>query len=336
MSSHAPFWIEILDKSGGIVSRQRIVAAAVSVGRGYDNDLVIDDLFVAPAQLRIAFDEEGALWLEDLGSPNGTFDVIRQANVKRLLVGDEASVRIGHTGVRVRRASFEVPAALSLDAPHAGYSPLMSIGYGNAAAGMMTAFIAFVALSTWLSQTSEFKLAAYLPGGVIFPLVVLGWAGIWTLITRLVTAQGQFFRHVALAFAFMLALFVLDLAADFASYAFAWIALQKWVPLVVWAMFGALFFAHIRAISPKHDRLVGGIIGALVLVAIAVHVSLRAESDRIQAQRISAKLMPPFMQLKSPVPPEQFFKATLALKPKLDEERKKEPSSGGLSLSDFD
>jgi hypothetical protein len=339
VNTHLPFWIEILDKSGAVVARQRIHAAQVTVGRGYGNDLVIDDAFVAPAHLRIAYGDEsaeggaGGLWIEDLATENGTFDVNRQANIKRLLVGDEASVRIGHTALRIRRASFEVAPALPIGA---AYSPLSAIGYGNAASGLMAAFFAAITLSTWLSQTSEFKLVAYLPGGVIFPLVVLGWAGIWTLLTRLVSMRGQFFRHVAIAYAFMVALFAIDLAADFASYALAWMALQRWVPLIVWVMFGVLCFSHIRAITPKHNRLVGGIVAALVAIAIGVHVSLRAESDQVQPHRISAKLMPPFLLMKSPVTPDAFFKDALALKPKLDEERKKEPASGSFSMGDFD
>ncbi len=333
MTSHPPFWIEILDKSGAVASRQRIQADAVTIGRGYGNDIVIDDVFVAPAHLRIAFDAEGALCLEDLGTQNGTFDVIRQANVNHLLVGDEASIRIGHTGLRIRRASFEVAPALSMTT---AYAPLGAMGYGNAALFMMAAFIVAIMLSTWLAQTSEFKLATYLPGAVVMPMVVLGWAGIWTLLTRLVTARGQFFRHVAIAFAFMVALFIVDIVTDFATYSFAWTSLQKWVPPLLWGMFGILCFAHIRAITPKHSRLVGAIVGALVVVAIGVHVSLRAESEKVQPQRISAKLMPPFLLMKSPVAPETFFKDALALKPKLEDERKKEPSSGGASMGDFD
>lgn len=332
MTSHPPFWIEILDKSGAVASRQRIHADAVTIGRGYGNDLVIDDPFVAPAHVRIAFDAEGALCLEDLGTQNGTFDIIRQANVNHLIVGDEASIRIGHTNLRIRRASFEVAPAL----PMTTYAPLSAMGYGNAALFMMAAFIAAITLSTWLGQTSEFKLATYLPGAVVMPMVVLSWAGIWTLLTRLVTARGQFFRHVAIAFTFMVSLFIVDIVTDFATYSFAWTSLQKWVSPLLWGMFGILCFAHIRAITPKHIHLVGGIVGALVIVAIGVHVSLRAESEKVQPQRISAKLMPPFLLMKSPVTPETFFKDALALKPKLEEERKKEPSSGGSSMGDFD
>lgn len=32
MTSHPPFWIEILDKSGAVASRQRIHADAVTIG----------------------------------------------------------------------------------------------------------------------------------------------------------------------------------------------------------------------------------------------------------------------------------------------------------------
>ena len=355
------FWIETLDASGAVVSRQRVQSGVATIGRGYENDVVIDDAYVAPAHLRIAYEIDAAavdaesahtpaLWIADLGSQNGIVDIANESSVKRMSVGDEALIRIGHTRLRIRRANFEVAPALPLPTslpagmpvhatspmPRAIPIPAPTTAFGKSALGMMALFIAVILFSTWLSQTSEFKLAAYLPGAVIFPLLVLGWAGIWTLLTRLVTTRGQFFRHAAIAFAFMLTLFALDLLGDFVSYAFAWVALQKWLPLFAWAMFGALCFAHIRAIAPNHDRLVGAILGALVVVAIGVHVSLRAEAERLQSQRISAKLMPPFLLLKSPVEPDDFFKNAIALKPKLEEERKKEPSSSAFSFADLD
>ena len=358
MNSPAFFWVEILDKSGAVFSRQRIQANVATIGRRYDNDVVIDDVFVAPSHLRIVLEPPGTdngatssstLWVEDLGSVNGTVDISRASNITRMPVANEALIRIGQSEVRVRRGDFEVAAALPLPVAAAPLNatpvasmtitptnPLATFGYGKAAAGLMALFVATLILSTWLSHTTEYKLAAYLPGGVIFPLLVIGWAGIWTLLTRLVTTHGQFFRHVAIAFAFMLVIHVADVAADFASYALAWVALQKWLPSLAWAMFGALCFAHIRVISPKHNRLTGGILGALVVIAIGAHLSLRAEAERTQPMRISAKLMPPFLLMKTPESPDAFFKGASALVPKLEEERKKEPTSGGFSLSDFD
>jgi cytochrome c biogenesis protein CcdA len=112
--------------------------------------------------------------------------------------------------------------------------------------------------------------------------------------------------------------------------------LQRWVPLMVWVMIGILFLVHIRAITLKNSRLVIGIIGALVVIAIGLHIMLRAESDRVKYMQITPRLMPPFLLAKSAVTPDNFFKKTLALKPKLDEERKKEPSSGVFSMDDSD
>ena len=76
------FWIEILDASGVVVSRQRVQSGVAAIGRGYENDVVIDDAYVAPAHLRIAYEidaaaadaeseQTSALWIEDLGSQNG-------------------------------------------------------------------------------------------------------------------------------------------------------------------------------------------------------------------------------------------------------------------------
>ena len=53
-----------------------------------------------------------------------------------------------------------------------------------------------------------------------------------------------------------------------------------------------MFETHVKISRLK----VIGIIGALVVVAIGLHVSLRAESDRVQPIRITAKLMPPFLR----------------------------------------
>ena len=100
----------------------------------------------------------------------------------------------------------------------------------------------------------------------------------------------------------------------------------------------ALYTGSFDPLTNGHLDVIRGGLGLFdrLVVAIGVHVSLRAESDRVQPQRISAKLMPPFLLMKSPVAPDAFFKDSLALKPKLEEERKKEPSSGGFFMGDFD
>jgi len=241
--------------------------------------------------------------------------------VTRMRVDTEAAIRIGHTSLRVRTRTFAVPPALVLaDQRRAGTRfALKGLSVG-------AAFIALSLLSTWLTQTSEFKLANYLSVAVIFPLVMIGWAGAWALVTRIMTSQAQFSRHVFIVFAILVAFFLIDL----------WTAPQRWLPVVAWSVLGALVFAHLAVITPRHLRLAGGIVAIVTVVAIGVHISLRLESERTQPQRITAQLMPTYLLLKNPVAPDAFFKEVDSLRPKLEEASKKEPAAGGVPFDDYD
>jgi len=324
-----PFWVEVLDRHQAVVSRQRAHNGSMTVGRAYDNDLIVDDPFVAPLHLKIGYDESGTLWMEDLAAHAGNAGT--DEIVTRMRVDTEAAIRIGHTSLRVRTRTFAVPPALVLaDQRRAGTRfALKGLSVG-------AAFIALSLLSTWLTQTSEFKLANYLSVAVIFPLVMIGWAGAWALVTRIMTSQAQFSRHVFIVFAILVAFFLIDLATDVLAYSLVWTAPQRWLPVVAWSVLGALVFAHLAVITPRHLRLAGGIVAIVTVVAIGVHISLRLESERTQPQRITAQLMPTYLLLKNPVAPDAFFKEVDSLRPKLEEASKKEPAAGGVPFDDYD
>ena len=78
------------------------------------------------------------------------------------------------------------------------------------------------------------------------------------------------------------------------------------------------------------------LIEVMVALAIGVHITVKNESEKAQALRISVKLLPPFLLLKRSVTPDNFFRDVDALQPKLEEARKKEPSSSGGFFDDFD
>ena len=330
MQTPQPFWVELLDRHGAATLRQRVQGNAIAIGRGYRNDLVVDDPFVAADHLKIGYDDEGDLWIDDLtGASASTPD----AAPVRHRVGSEATFHIGHTALRVRTAAFVVPPALSL-AEHRAAT--VEPGYATKALFCAAILIGFTLLQTWFAQTAEFKVASYLPATVMLPLVALGWAGAWALVTRIVSTRTQFTRHVFIIFAMSLAMFVVEMAANLLSYSFALPSVQQWQPMLTWALVGVLFYAHVAVIVTRHRRLLGGIVGVMVALAIGVHVTVKNENEKVQALRISVKLLPPFLLFKESVTPDIFFRDVEALQPKLEEARKKEPSSSGGYFDDFD
>jgi len=325
------FWVEQLDRHGAVVSRQRVRDGSLTVGRGYDNDLIIDDPYVAPAHLKIGYDTDGALWIEDLASQPANADQL--ASATRMLVGSEASIRIGTTTLRVRTKAFAVPPALSMFAApksnNVRSDPVRLLICGSI-------LIAISLIAVWFKQTGEFKVAVYLAAGVIMPLVMLAWAGAWSLVTRIVASRAQFPRHALIVFAFLLGIELVDLVTDFLDYSLLWQLPQLLVQIAASIVFGALIFTHVTVVVPRRKKLAGIVLSLLVAIGIGSTIAQRFDSDRPQPQRISAKLLPPFLQLKPPVAPDAYFKEVDALKAKLDEARKKEPSSSGALFDDYD
>jgi pSer/pThr/pTyr-binding forkhead associated (FHA) protein len=109
--------IEVLSRHRDVVARYRSDASAMTVGRAYDNDVVVDDPTVAAHHLRILRDEGGALIAEDLGSANGLFEGDSDKRSARLVLDGDRPIRIGRTYLRVREASYAVPPERRLATP---------------------------------------------------------------------------------------------------------------------------------------------------------------------------------------------------------------------------
>lgn len=70
-----------------------------TVGRRDDNTIMIDDAFVSGAHAHITFDQ-GAWWLQDLGSTNGTSLNDRRVG-SRVRIGQDDIVQFGRVSLRV-------------------------------------------------------------------------------------------------------------------------------------------------------------------------------------------------------------------------------------------
>src|SRR6202040_2665445 len=91
-----------------VVARFRVAGPEVHIGRGYDNDVIVDDLYVAARHVRVFRDESGRLVAEDLGSANGMFRDRAKTRDQRIVIEGERPIRIGHSYLRIRDTSHAV------------------------------------------------------------------------------------------------------------------------------------------------------------------------------------------------------------------------------------
>src|SRR6202048_5276233 len=101
-------WIEILSRHRDITARFRIAVPEACIGRGYDNDVIVDDPYVAARHLRIFRDETGQLVAEDMGSVNGTFLDGGNSRLARIMIDGGHPIRIGRTYLRICEFSHVV------------------------------------------------------------------------------------------------------------------------------------------------------------------------------------------------------------------------------------
>jgi hypothetical protein len=148
-------WVEILSRHRDIATRVRVTGPEARIGRGYDNDVIVDDPYVAACHLRVFRDGTGQLVVEDLGSANGMFLDGGKSRLARLIVDGSQPICIGQTCLRVRDLNHAVEPE-RLVQPQWRNLPIVL------AASLAAAILGIEALKIWLTQTSEIRASSYI------------------------------------------------------------------------------------------------------------------------------------------------------------------------------
>ena len=320
-------WVEILGRHREVVARYRGDGAEVRIGRGYDNDVVIDDPYVAPHHLRVYRGEDGKVVAEDVGSAGGLYtdDARRQA---RVVVDGDRPLRIGRTQLRIRDASHAV-APERVAAPAARVWPR--------AIGLAVAVIALEMLSLWLGETVEPKISRYVLAPALLVVLTLGWTSMWAVMNRIFAGHAHFERHLVITLAALLVFSVFEELVDIGAFALSWRLLADYSYVGAWALFATLCFFHLREIGPTRLKLKAGIVFALGAAVVAAQALAQSElRPWMSRQSYLRDLKPPFMRIVTPQDDEAFFADAGQLKAKLDRARKEESPAGGVPGLDAD
>lgn len=320
-------WIEILGRHREVVARHRCEAAEVRIGRGYDNDVVVDDPYVAPSQLRVYRGDDGTLIAENLGSAGGLLADDGHPH-PRVVVDGNHPLRIGRTLLRIRDASYAV-APERVAAPTARMWP-WAIGL---AAGIATLEI----LSLWLGETAEPKISRYVLPPAILAVLTLLWTSAWAVLNRIFAGYSHFERHLVITLTALLVFALFEELVDIGAFALSWRLLADYSYIGAWAVFATLCFFHLREIGPTRLRLKAGIVFGLGAAVVAAQALAQAEiRPWMSRQSYLRDLKPPFLRVAAPRDDEAFFADAERLKAKLDRARKEESPGGGLPGLDLD
>jgi hypothetical protein len=315
-------WVEILSRHREVAARLRIAGEEVRIGRGYGNDVIVDDPYVAARHVRVFRDEAQRLVAEDTGSANGMFLDRGSDRHQRIVLDPEHPIRIGQTLLRIREANYAVPGERLVRVRTQAWPIALASGLG-------ALILVIEALFVWLAQTNEPRASSYLNPLLIVAASVLAWVSVWAVLSRVFCGSARFVENLLIALSGVLVLLLFAEFAQFCAFALAWPVATTYQYVVQWSILAAVCFLHLRETGRSRLMLKGALIMALLVLAVGVHTVLRSEalSDSGRQDTFS-RLMPPSLRL-APVRDESAFFAEIEeLKIRLDRDRTQAPADG--------
>lgn len=328
-------WVEILSRNHEVASRHALDVTnrdRITIGRAYDNDVVVDDPYVAPHHVtlvRSMVDDAEAWVAEDTGSQNGMFVDRVKRKQSRITLADDRIVHIGRTIFRVRTSATRVAPERAMPLPSHGW---------RLAIAFLAGVIGIEVISSWLGETTEPKLSKYLFLLLGTASVLLIWTTTWSVLCRVFSGFAKFDRHLLIATGGVLLLSVLNEITRYSAYALSLPMISAYEYVATWIVAGAILFFHLREISPQHWRLKSTIVGIVAAVGIGSTWLSQAEAQKISGKaQFLREMQPPQLQLAPSQSQDAFFADAEALKPKLDKARTEEkPEASLFGAFDFD
>jgi len=313
--------LEVLDRDGSVRHSVGVREWPLRVGRALDNDLVLDDPHTAAHHFSVEPDAEGRVTVVVGNSINGVQVDARPLRAgERLAVGDKPPMMVlGRTHLRLRLASHALAPEQPMLVARALTQDLSTL------AGLALAVVLTLVFSTYLENDPDTFVKALGSLAIYAVGVSVGWAGLWTLLSKVFTRQGHFGWHLQVFLIAVLAWEVVTAASGLLAFAFSWPWVTDFSFVLGYLILGAMLFFHLQAVEPHHPRRTRAFAVASVVMGVALSLwSNWQGTDRLGSELYMNHLYPPALRVARPVDTARFMQGVADMQPTLDAKAKKD------------
>ncbi|QDE69020.1 hypothetical protein BHS09_19685 [Myxococcus xanthus] len=311
-------FLEVLE-GDSVQARHRLERFPVNVGRGYGNDVILDDPKVSAEHLRIERREDGTLVLRDVGSQNGTYRVEPWAQLAELELATDTRVSVGDTVLRFRARSHPVEKTVVAAAPTAPrprvfeqpryFSLALQALLG---ASLLEGYLANYGRTDW----GELTVALVVPLGITFL-----WAGGWSVASRIARRQFHYRTHATVAALVLLGSVVIQPLLTLVGFSLgvsgnlAWAHHVAFLALMAWGLYW-----HLRYVTRWEP---GRLIRVIAVVTLSFGALSRAD-EWLGNESFSTELgfrralLPPAFRLVGTEPMDDFFSDAVKVQEQVD------------------
>jgi hypothetical protein len=307
-------WIEMLAPNRQVLARHRCAQGTVRIGRAYDNDIVLDDPYVAPHHLLIQCDADGILTAQDLGSINGVY--ADNTRTSRHTLTDTTILRVGQTSIRVCAPNRQVASEQKL--------PEINRAWIKTALQYALLFL-ILNLYFWGSTTTAYKLSDFIKGNLVLAGGVFAWSGFWAVLSRIFSGTLHFGHHFKLAVWFFSGSILAYLFVQLVAYAFAVPFIMRVYEPFSYVLFGIFAYYALRLVGSSRNGWKLGIVATLTTLAVIIPlITKHLEPPITTRYDYVDTLAPPSFRLVPYQPLEQFLLEAGKLQGKLDQARQED------------
>jgi len=305
-----PYYIEILTRDKQLKLRHRFDQLPITIGRAFDNDLVLDDPYVSEHHAVIDRADSGEVYIRDLNSENGI--IANDKKYTNILLGDDI-IRLGHSNLRFKHAESKVAKTLNDTTSHQweGWLPGI-VGLMLIVCSTMTEF--------WLASSEKFSFLTALSDISSLLLVVIIWAGAWGLVTRLATGGSpRFGRHIFILASAVILSYLWGVVSIIFAYAFSLEFLISYGSHVHVAIYAGMVFFHLNTINEQRQKRFAVI--AVLLAAIGSSLVLIGnynDTGKLADKFYMPYILPPAFRISPDHSVDHFIEDAKTLKPELD------------------
>lgn len=181
---------------GAAPVRVRTNARRISIGRAFQNDIVVDDPYVDPHHLVLTYSAENGGWrARDLSTKNGTRVGADELDGVAVDVPSDRTLTIGRTKIRVLSVDQEVEPAKSLrDLEHR----LLALGRPAVVATLFAAAVAIASATDYAAVWTKIKPIDVFNSVATWSGLLVAVAGGLALFSRLLRGEPRFLPLLAI------------------------------------------------------------------------------------------------------------------------------------------
>jgi hypothetical protein len=322
----APYFVETLARNGDVLHRHQVDALPIRIGRGYDNDFIVDDIHCAARHAIVELDPDGRMVMRDLGTRNGV--IHRGKRKSSLVMTGDTVVRLGHTSLRVRAADFPVAPELVDRTMH---------GWEGGMPGLVGMFlIGAVSLFTvWLNDTQAFQLIRYLQALAYGIGAGLAWGGAWAFANRLFGRHARLGRHLFIFGCGVAAITAFKLGSSAIAYSFSIEPITRYGSHAVILLAAGMLYYHLSTVKPYNARSFVAICLFLALLGSGLTlISNEQRGGRLGDELFMSVLLPPAMRVAGNHNVDDYMVKVEGMKAQLDKDRVKKVKDSGAEDED--